>query len=402
MTETLVKVDDLPELDLDAFRADPTATLDALRPHRIVRSIRGYEVISYDLAYELLADQRLRPMSAADFSSHGASPYIAEFVDKGIFLFMAPERHREIRKIFARAFAARRVMDHREAILDTGNSLVDRLLARGEGDLVEDFTQRFSAEVLCRLLGFPPADIPEFVHAALDLRHLVYVPMQPHIPTIEASLDTLRAYAIELLDERRRNPQGDFLSALIDTGETQGRLTTDEVVWGTVNLLLGGIDTTNFQLASTLQHLITNGVWERVASDPAIREVAIEEATRLTPISTMLGRIVHESLEIDGVTLPVGADVKINLVGAGRDPAKFADPHSYRLDRVAPFFPAAFGNGVHVCIGKNLAWQELRVGTELLTTRLTDVELSAAPTMHSWTDAFYGPYDLQVTFRARS
>jgi cytochrome P450 len=390
----------LPELDLDSFRSDPAATLDALRPNRIVRSLRGYEVIAYDLAGELLADQRLRPMSAADFSAHGATPYIADFVDKGIFLFMAPERHREIRKIFVRGFGGQQMKNHQDVMHDIANRLINELLERGQADLVESFTQQFAAESLSRLLGFPAEDIPQFVHAALDLRHLVFVPMEPHIAKIEGALDTLREYATNLLAERRRNPQDDFLSSLIEAEQIHGRLTTDEVVWGTVNLLLGGIDTTNFQLASTLMHLINHDAWERAAADPDVRLAAIEEATRLTPVSTMLGRKVHETIEIDGISLPVGADVRINMVAAGRDPAHFDDPHTFRLDRTTPF-RIIFGAGVHQCVGRPLATPELRIGCELLTTRLTNIRLTDAPVMHSWTEAFYGPHTLPASFERR-
>lgn len=397
MTDTLLKAENLPELDLDAFNINPAAVLDALRPSRIVRSTRGFEVIAYDLVHELFADQRLQPMSAKDFSSHGASDYIAEFVDKGIFLFMEPERHKEIRKVFMKGFAGKQITDNREPILKIGNKLVDRLLERGEGDLVEDFTVQLSSQSLCIVVGFPPEEVEALVHAALELRKLVYVPMQPHVPDIEKALKTLHEYADGLIAERRRKPQNDFLTSLIEGG----KLTSDEVIWGTVNLLLGGIDTTNFQLASTLQHMINHDVWDNASIDPDLRNIAVEEAMRLTPVSTMLGRIVHEPLEIDGVSLPAGANVRLNMIAAGRDPARFSDPHRYNLTRKTPFFPVMFGNGPHVCIGRNLAWHELRVGTEVLTTRLKDPAFAAEPPMYNWTDAFYGPQSLPVSFRAR-
>ncbi|MGE0409991.1 MAG: cytochrome P450 [Amphiplicatus sp.] len=402
MTDVLSEIGKPPILDLTRFEADPASTLDELRPHRIVHSERGIEIIGCELGHKLLADGRLRPMSARDFSSHGASPYIAEFVDKGVFLFMEPERHKKIKSIFARGFAGKQVLGSHGAINQTANSLIDRLLEKGEADLVEDFTQRFAAESLCLVLGFPAADIPAFVDAALDLRHLVYVPIEPHITKIELALDTLRDYAVGLLKERRSNPGADFLSTLIAAADEQGRMTTDELVWGVVNLLLGGIDTTNFQLASSLQHMIANNIWDKAAEDAAIREAAIQEAMRLSPVATMLGRIVHEPFNIDGVEFSIGADVKVNFVGAGRDPQAYDDPHAYRLDRKTPPFPLIFGNGVHTCIGKNLAWMELRTGVERLTARLTDLEFSAEPRMHAWTEAFFGPYTLPVKFRARS
>jgi cytochrome P450 len=215
---------------------------------------------------------------------------------------------------------------------------------------------------------------------------------------IERALDTLRAYTEPLLEERRRAPKADFLSILVETEESHGRLTTDELVWGTVNLLLAGIDTTSYQLASTLMHLVTSRCWDQVAGNTDLRDGAIEEAMRLTPVPTINGRTVHEELVIDDVRIPVGADVKINLVGAGRDPAAFDEPHTYRLDRPRPYFPALFGNGIHVCIGKNLAWEELRVGVEEITKTLTDVTFTDVPPMQAWTDSFAGPFKLPVSF----
>lgn len=402
MIESVV-VDDLglEELDLDAFAADPAAELDRLRPNRIVRSVRGYEVISYDLVAAFLADGRLQPMSAQDFAKASGSDYVAEWVDKGVFLFMPPERHGPIRRIFQRGFGGKQIKNHQEVMYGIATRLIDELLDRKEGDLVNDFTQQFAAESLCRLIGFPAEDIPQFLHAALDLRYQVFVPMAPHVPRIEAALDTLHAYTLPLIERRRRDPKEDFLSILIEMENVEGGLTTDEVIWGAVNLLLGGIDTTNFQLASTLLHLIRQREWDAAAADPEVRLAAIEESTRLTPISTMLSRKARVDVEVDDIVIPAGSDVRLNMVGAGRDPTKFVDPHTYRLDRSPPYFPIIFGNGPHACIGRALAVPELRIGTELITARLTDVALSAEPEMHSWTDAFYGPYTLPATFGRR-
>jgi len=396
-----LKIDDLPELDLKAYEKDPVGTLDALRPNRLVRSTRGVEIISCPLGYELLADQRLQPLRAEDFSAHGATDYIAEFVDKGVFLHMPPERHRQIRKFFQRGFGGKTLLAAKDAIAETAGELADDIAARGEAELIEDFTLRLSIRSLCKLVGYPAQEIDEIAHAALDLRKLVYVPMKPHVADIEAALKLLHDYAVKLLDERRRNPQEDFLSALIEEEKTAQRMTNDEVVWGTVNLLLGGIDTTNFQMGSTLMHLIQQGLWDKVGSDPELRDVVIEESMRMTPVATMLGRVVHEALEIDGVAIPVGTSVKINMVAAGRDPAQFDSPHQFRLDRKPPSFPMMFGNGVHMCIGKNLAWHELRSGVDVLTSRITDIEFTTELPMSTWTEAFYGPKSLPVRLRAR-
>lgn len=396
MTETQT-MDKLPTLDLDIFKTDPATALDAVRPHKIVGSTRGYEIIDHDLVQSLFADTRLRPMSAKDFASHGASDYIAEFVDKGIFLFMEPERHRDIRKVFMRGFAGKQITDNREGVYEIGHRLVDRLIERGEGDLLEDFSIRLSTQSLCLMVGFPVDEVEELIDSALELRKLVYVPMKPHVPDIEKALRQMHAFCDALIADRQRDPKDDFLTGLIQGG----KLTKDEVIWGTVNLLLGGIDTTNYQIASTLHHMIVQGIWEQAATDPAVRSAATDESMRLTPVATMLGRVVHEALVIDEIELPVGANVRLNMVGAGRDPTKFPAPHSFDLNRPANSFSVLFGNGSHVCIGKALAQHELKVSMEVLTERLTDVAFTAEPKMHPWTDAMRGPATLPVSFRAR-
>lgn len=391
----------IPKLDLNLLETSPALALDHLRPHRIVQSIRGVEVISYELGHKLLGDSRLRPMSADDFVSHGATPYIAEFVNQGIFLHMPPERHARIRRIFMRGFSGSQLANVRDPIVQTAQRLADRLIERGGGDLVEDFTLRLSSESLCLMAGFPIQDIANLVDSALDLRKLVYVPMEPHVAAIEAALRHLHDYAIGLLEKRRLEPCGDFLSSLI-AGEQDGSgLTNDELVWGTVNLLLGGIDTSNFQLASVLQHLIIENLWEKAALDAKLREAAIDEAMRLTPVATMLSRVVSQTFEIDGHVLEAGSIIRINMVAAGRDPTRFSDPHEYRLDRKQPSFPMMFGNGPHSCIGRTLAMHELRTGVDVLTERLTNIKLREQPEMHLRTESFYGPHTLQISLQRR-
>jgi len=392
---------DLPELDLDLLRRDPALALDPLRPHRVVRSVRGLEVIGHDLGQELLADNRLRTFSPDDYQSHGATPGIAEFIDKGVFLHMEPERHREMRMIFMRAFGRRQMETSGEAIVRICDGLSDRLAARGEGDLVHDFTVPLASYALGELVGFPRHDMDELVAAALELRKIVYLPLEPHVDAIERALQTLHDYCAALLEARRQQPRDDFLGVLIDEHQVKGRLSGDELVWGTVNLFLAGIDTTSFQLASTLHNLITSGAWDPAAADPALRDAVIEESKRLTPVATLLHRVANEPLEIDGVEAPAGQGIKINMTALGRDPARFADPHAFRVDRQPPAFPVIFGNGVHACIGRSLAQAELRSGLAALTRRLTAVAFTTSPAFHPWTDTFYGPANLPVSFRSR-
>ncbi len=399
----MIEVVDLPVLDLGSFGVDPDAELNRLRPFgQLARSLRGVEVLSHNLAEEVFRDPRFRTSSRDDYTAQGATSNLAEFVEDGVLPFLPLDRHRRVRKVFARPFAVRRIAQHRSVMDEVGERLLGELLEAGRGEMVGEFTERFSAEVLCRLLGIPVVDLPKFVGAALELRRMVLVPLEPHIHVIENSLNILHDYAETLLNERRRFPQDDFVSAFIDAEKEEGKLTPNELIWGVVNLLLAGIDTTTYQLASALQAFVVHEVWDRLWSEPEMIPAALQEAQRLAPVATSLARVPNEDLVLDGVHLPAGQNVRINLVAAGRDPDSFERPTVFDIDRPFPIFALGFGAGVHRCIGETMAWQDMVVATELLTSRLEHVTIDGFVEMHLWSDTLFGPAVLPMRFEKRS
>ena len=96
------------------------------------------------------------------------------------------------------------------------NARIDEFARDGLVDLVDEFTDRYPMEVLCRVLGVPPADIPRFLTAAHDLHLMAAVPMEPGFARIDQALLTLESYVVDILEQRRRDPQDDFISGLVE------------------------------------------------------------------------------------------------------------------------------------------------------------------------------------------
>lgn len=396
-------VEDLPTLDLDRVAVEPFAEFDRVRAMGpLCRSERGVEVLSYRLMDELFRDSRLRTYSSADVVSHGGTPLIENFVADGIFLMMPTERHRRIRRVFARPFAVRLVRDRRPMFDEVGGRIIADLQADGRCDMVAGFTRRFSAEVLCRVLGVPTDDLSEFADSALELRRIMHRPLDEHVEILEASLRHLREYAEHFLQDRRRHPQDDFISDLISAESEEGALQPDELIWGVVNLLLAGIDTTTYQMASALKAFVEHGAWERLGREPEMIPAAVSEAQRMAPVTTHLPRFTNEEMVVADVALPADQILSMNFLAAGRDPERFDRPHEFNIDRSLPIFPLGFGGGAHRCIGEALAFQEMVVATELLTSALQNVQLDGPVPGHSWTETFHGPLALPVTFEPRA
>ncbi|TAK68825.1 MAG: cytochrome P450 [Actinomycetota bacterium] len=396
-------IEALPFFDLDAFRTDPFAVVDELHQQGalLARSDRGVEVLSRDLVRDWFKDDRFRVPNVHDYAAKGGSELLTHFVEHGDLLFMSPERHRRVRQIFARAFAVRRVREYREAIVAHGEHLLAQFAEAGEADLAVQFTSRFAPGALCSVLGIPLDEVDHFVDAAQDLRFIVAHPIAPHLDRLDKCLGTLHDYVVPLLAERTARPREDYLTDLI-AAAGDGRLTPDELVWGTVNLLLAGSDTTARQLASSLYFMIAEGIWEQMAAEPDQIRTAIDESTRLLPVAFVLVRVPLVDVVVGGTRIPAGTTVLLNNFAAGRDPAAFDAPATFSLDRKLPIFPTVFGAGPHHCIGEQLAWLEMTSGAQLLTGALTDLQFAADTTFQTWTEPFSGPIAMPVTFSRRS
>jgi cytochrome P450 len=315
---------------------------------------------------------------------------------------MEKEHHDRVRLVLARAFTLRRIDEQRELMQSVAAKWIGAFADHGSCDLVADFTTHYPVELLCRYIGVPVADIATFLGAADDLHLLAAVPMAPGFDRIDRALATLEAYVVEILEQRRRRPADDFLSALIEAQAIEGQLTQSELVGNVINLLFAGAGTTKYQLASAVALFVESGAWEALAAAPERVSPAIEEAMRIDPVTQFVVRIPYDDVVIGDLRFPAGRRIILNLKAASRDPAMFPDPD--RVDYERPNLLRSrlpFGWGSHYCLGHAFARSSMREAVVALTARLTDVTIGSGLERTPAANMMSGPEHLPLNFRTR-
>jgi cytochrome P450 len=396
---------DLPSFDVRGpeFTADPLGVLRRAREvGPLGRSHRGIEVLTYDLIARILTDERFDTAGVEHYRRLGAPDSVLRFVDDGLLSTMERDRHDRVRRVLARAFSIRKIDEQRALMHAVGGRLIDGFAGQGRCDLVGEFSDIYPMQVLCRLIGVPAGDIAGFSRDAQTLHLLAAVPMGPGFPALDEAYRSLEGYVLGLLAAHRRRPQEDFISALIEAQEIEGRLTESELVGNIVNLLFAGAGTTRMQLASAVQALVDHGLWEPLAARPELLPAALEEALRYYPVTQFVVRIPREDAVVDDVLFPQGTRVLVNLLAGSRDPVAFPEPDRFDLTRGERRSRLPFGWGVHHCLGHALARTQMTEALRLLTAQLTDVRVASSVVKAPPSAMLGGPDRLDLSFSRRT
>lgn len=305
-----------------------------------------------------------------------------------------PPFHAEARRILLPAFAPKQIARWEPAARQACRDLLDDLLAGGatEVDAAASYAQHIPVLVIARMLGVPETDgdrFRAFIHRALETPGQGTDDLAPE--------ETLFHYLREVIQDHRAHPRDDLVGFLLDA-EMDGEPLSGQHIGGTIGLLLiAGIDTTWSAIGSSLWHLARHpDDRRRLVQQPEIMTFAVEELLRAYAPVTM-ARIVAADAEVGGCTMQPRDWVLLPFPAANRDPAMFDRPDEVILDRTRNRH-AAFGLGIHRCLGSNLARMELRVAIEEWMRRVPDFELASDdPAAVRWsTGQVRGPRQLPV------
>jgi cytochrome P450 len=289
-----------------------------------------------------------------------------------------PPFHRLARKLLLPAFTKTAVTRYESAARAFCHSLIDGFEGQDVVDAARDYAQYIPMRVIADMLGFPPEDGPrfrEFIESALEG---VNLPPDERI----ARMGQLFDYLLEQIRDHVANPREDLTTYLVDV-ELGGRKLDPSHVAGTMALLLiAGIDTTWSAIGASLWHLAGNsGDRERLGAEPGLLPTAMEEFLRAYAPVTM-ARLVKEDMHWNGVDMKAEDWVLLSFPAANRDPAQFDRADEVVIDREINRH-AAFGLGVHRCVGSHLARMELRVALEVWLERIPAFTL-ADPSAVTW------------------
>jgi cytochrome P450 len=304
----------------------------------------------------------------ADIAPIGGSPPISS----------DPPFHHDARKLLLPAFTKKNVSRLEPSTRAFCHSLIDSFEGRDVVDAAHDYAQHIPMRVIADMLGFPPEDGPQFRQFVENTLEGINLPPEERIERMEALGD----YLLDQVDDHLANPREDLTTYLINA-EIYGHKLQAEHVTGTMALLLiAGIDTTWSAIGSSLWHLAqTPADRDRLAAEPGLLPTALEEFLRAFAPVTM-ARLVKHDMAWRGVDMKADDWILLSFPAANRDPGQFDRADEIVIDREANRH-AAFGLGIHRCVGSHLARMELRVALEVWLERIPQFSL-ADPAAVTW------------------
>lgn len=290
-------------------------------------------------------------------------------------LDLDPPLHREFRNFLNKPFSRASLLRYRDVIEKLADDLIDSFIADGRVEFVSGFAIPFTAGSLAKVV--------------LDddnedrLRRAVAAVTATSVENTPETFGVVAGLAAELMAERESDgkPREDFLQALIDAKVEGGRPLTQSERLGVITvLLLGGLDTTRGALTFIGRFLAEEpGVEERLRR-PDWTKGDLDELLRFTSTVSVMGRVVTADNELLGIPLKAGDRLAVHWRSGNWDETKF--DNGGRLDFGRTRNPhAAFGIGIHRCLGQHFARLQLEIAVNRLLARLTNFRVAPGTTI---------------------
>jgi cytochrome P450 len=281
-----------------------------------------------------------------------------------------------------RAFTPRSIANLEPRIRELSRELLSPALERRQMDLAGDYSNLLPMMVIAEMIGIPVADRARFLRWGEAIMNLSYAiaggeEAARAIKEHAAVKEEMKAYLTEVLPERRRAPQDDLLTRLVEA-EVDGEHLTEEDLLGFFQLLLSaGTETTTNLINNAILCLIENpDQLTRLRAEPQLLHSAIEEVLRYRSPGQIMFRSAKRDIELHGQVIPAGKLVLAMIGSANRDPMKFRDPDRFDITR-DPNPHIAFGHGIHFCLGASLSRLEAKVALEDLLEHMKGFELAS-------------------------
>ena len=296
-------------------------------------------------------------------------------------LGMDPPDHGKYRKLIDRHLMDRHVLRRTQPFVEqTIRKLIDNFVDYGQIEFVQQFAIPLPVTIITAMIGFPLEDIPQLKvwSTTWTLPFARGLSLEQEMEVARQGVD-FQDYIKSIADERRRNPQDDVITHLVQARYDEKRPLTDHEIASIVdNMYIGGNETTAFNL--------TSGMW-LMLRDPNIHRALLNDSSRIPNFANEVLRLESPTqglyrtavvdTEIRGIRIPKGSTIHIRFGAANRDSDVFPCPEKLDLNRENCSRHLAFSRGEHGCPGSSLARMELVLAYEQLIKRLPDLHLTA-------------------------
>jgi cytochrome P450 len=318
---------------------------------------------------------------------------LREQIDANI-LNQQGDRHRRLRALVGGAFTPRAADRWRPAMRAFLGQLWSGLGSARSCEFVLAVAKPYPALTIAAVLGAPEADAPRLQDwSSLIQRQFDIQALSTQVPQMEQAAAEVYDYVEDLLTSRAAQPGDDLLTALLTAEEAGDRLSHAECVNLVLNVIAGGIDTTQAQLSHALRLLAAHPQqWDALRAEPALTARVVEEVVRAEPITPFTARICLEPIEYRGVLFPAGTIVAVCAERGNRE-----QPGGEEFDITAPRDGRllTFGAGPHFCLGANLARAELEEALAFLAPRMPGLAADG-PAVLGGVEGIYGVESLPL------
>jgi cytochrome P450 len=305
-----------------------------------------------------------------------------------------PPEHKPAKQLLLPSFTPDAIKKLEPRVRAICNELIDGFIDDGGCDAAARYSRHIPVRAIAHMLGIPEADGDRFIKWIHEILELGIKDQA----ALTRAVQEMIAYFGGHIEHRKKEPTDDLITTLMNARDKDGHPLSDAHVQGTLRLLLiAGIDTTWSAIGSSLWHLAkTPADRERLLAEPELLPVAIEEFLRAYAPVTMAREVMKET-EVGGCPIKPGNMVLLSFPAANRDPAVFSDADKVVIDRKQNPH-AAFGLGIHRCIGSNLARMEMTVAVGEWLKRIPDFRLDPAGKV-TWSEGTVrGPRQLPILF----
>lgn len=307
---------------------------------------------------------------------------------RSTMLFSDPPDHGRLRAFMSSAFQPRVLVGLRSSVEAIVDSLLEDIARRPTFDVVETLARPTPVEVIANLIGVPREDWTKCVEWSAVLAPLIDVAIPSHV--LSAAIDVgfeFADYVTDLVERRRKHPQADILTTLVESLDKDGSLTEAELAANVITLFTAGHETTSNLLSNTFV-LLDSHPEQRALLDADLEtrlDGMIEESLRFESPVQLSARIATRDTLIGDTPIARGEAVWVLIGAANRDPERFENPERFDITR-RPNPHIAFGSSIHRCLGIALARLEAQVAlgrffARFPQWRLAEQTLELRPTM---------------------
>ena len=316
-------------------------------------------------------------------SAHGYFPPRHMRETRNSIITMDDPEHARFRKLLARAFTPRMLQRQASRIRVLMDDAIDAIADRRECDLVESLATPLPMRMIAEMVGFDDADSNEFRRLSDAL--FEFSSATPGDPSLlqrgVEAFSSLGEHIRRAVADRRRKPRSDLLSVLVEgvdggVSRAQDDPMEDDVLQFAVLLVSAGNETTRHTISWGMHALLENpDQLSLLRSEPQRIPLAVEEWLRWASVARGLIRTALADTTVADQKIRRGEQVILLFPSANRDEDTFERPFEFRVTR-EPNRHLAFGEGVHYCLGANLARLEMGIALQQILERLPGLRLA--------------------------